>query len=72
MVADKNRTIVFHVLPDATKREIKLAVHKIFNVDVVDIGTSITKGKSTRFRGSHGRRKNWNKGVYQTRRRSGH
>jgi len=36
---------VFEVHPKANKREIKLAVEKLFNVVVKDVKTSVLKGK---------------------------
>lgn len=52
---------VFEVLPDTTKLEIKAAVKNQFNVTVKSVRICNVKGKATRFRQVHGRRKNWKK-----------
>lgn len=49
---EKNNTIVLRVSIDATKTEIKSAVHKLFEVEVEDVNTLIVKGKEKR----HGKR----------------
>ena len=46
MVAEKANTIVFKVAKDATKKEIKAAVEKLFEVEVKSVNTLITKGKT--------------------------
>lgn len=52
---------VFQVTADATKSEIKSAVENQFNVAVKAVRICNVKGKATRFRQVHGRRKNWKK-----------
>ena len=47
---------VFKVCPDSTKVDIKNAVEKIFNVKVVSVNTSRSKGKVKRFKGKLGKR----------------
>ncbi len=61
MVADKNDQVVFKVVSDATKREIKAAVMLLFKVDVETVQVANVKGKQKRFGRSMGRRKNWKK-----------
>lgn len=46
MAAEKANTIVFKVAKDATKKEIKAAVEKLFEVEVKSVNTLITKGKT--------------------------
>ncbi|MBL4830302.1 50S ribosomal protein L23 [Aliivibrio kagoshimensis] len=48
MAAEKNNTIVFKVAITATKKEIKAAVEKLFEVEVKSVNTLITKGKTKR------------------------
>nr|WP_086938964.1 50S ribosomal protein L23 [Thaumasiovibrio occultus] len=48
MVAENGNSIVFKVAMDATKREIKAAVEKLFEVEVKSVNTLITKGKTKR------------------------
>ena len=47
---------VFKVSPNSTKVDIKNAVEKIFNVKVISVNTSISKGKVKRFKGKLGKR----------------
>jgi large subunit ribosomal protein L23 len=55
-VADKNKTIVFKVLPKASKPQICEAVEKLFDVKVSAIRTVKTKGKMKNFSGRQGQR----------------
>jgi large subunit ribosomal protein L23 len=43
-------TYVFEVMGSASKGQIRDAIQKIYNVDVVDVRTQIRKGKVRRFR----------------------
>ena len=61
MVADKYRQIVFKVMRDANKREIKAAVEALFEVKVERVSSSNMKGKVKRFRQREGCRKDWKK-----------
>ena len=56
MVAEKHNQVLFKVLRDATKPEIKAAVELIFKVDVESVQTVTQKGKVKRFGRSIGRR----------------
>lgn len=57
LLAEKrNHQMVFKVLKDATKTEIKAAVELLFNVQVASVTTTITKGKTKRFGRTLGRR----------------
>jgi len=47
-VAEKNEQIVFKVLPDATKPEIKAAVELLFKVEVESVQTVNREGKEKR------------------------
>ncbi len=55
-VAEKNNQVLFKVLRDATKPEIKAAVELLFKVEVESVQTVIQKGKVKRFGRSIGRR----------------
>ena len=48
---------MFEVAIEANKPQIKQAVESLFGVKVKAVNTTITKGKSKRFRGQLGRRK---------------
>ena len=56
MVAEKHNQVLFKVLRDATKPEIKAAVEQMFKVEVESVQTVQHKGKVKRFGKSIGRR----------------
>ncbi len=56
-MASEANAVVFEVAIDANKPQIKSAIEELFGVKVKAVNTSITKGKSKRFRGQLGRRK---------------
>lgn len=55
-IADKNEQVVFIVIPDATKPEVKAAVELLFKVQVKSVQIANIKGKAKRFGRSFGRR----------------
>ena len=57
-VADKHNQVMFKVLRDATKPEIKAAVELLFKVEVQGISVVNVKGKAKRFGQRQGRRNN--------------
>ena len=61
MVADKTNAVVFKVLQNATKPEIKAAVEMMFKVQVKGVSVLNTTGKTKRFGKSVGRRDNLRK-----------
>jgi len=60
-VAENGNQVVFKVLRDATKPEIKAAVELLFKVEVEGVQVANVKGKVKRFKGATGRRKGWKK-----------
>jgi len=56
-MASENGAVVFEVAIDANKPEIKAAVETLFGVKVKAVNTMVTKGKTKRFRGQLGKRK---------------
>ena len=60
-IADKNEQVIFRVLPDATKPEVKGAVELLFKVSVKSVQMAIVKGKQKKFGRAMGRRKSWKK-----------
>ena len=54
--AEKSNAVLFKVLQDATKPEIKAAVELLFNVKVQDVNVLNQKGKAKRFGKTVGRR----------------
>jgi large subunit ribosomal protein L23 len=61
MVAEKSNAVVFKVLQNATKPEIKAAVELMFKVSVRGVSVANIKGKTKRFGKSTGRRDNLRK-----------
>ena len=53
-MASEAGAVVFQVAMDATKPQIKEAVEAVFGVKVKAVNTTITKGKTKRFRGQPG------------------
>lgn len=60
-VGDESNQVVFRVLPDATKPEIKQAVEALFDVKVDAVKVANVRGKAKRFGHVQGRRSNWKK-----------
>ena len=60
-VADKNEQVIFRVVSDATKPEVKAAVELLFKVEVESVQIANVKGKQKRFGRYMGSRKNWKK-----------
>ena len=56
-MASENGAVVFEVAIDSNKPSIKEAVEGLFDVKVKAVNTTITKGKSKRFRGMLGKRR---------------
>lgn len=59
--AEQSNTIVFKVVNDANKAEIKAAVEKLFEVEVTGVRTLNVKGKTKRTGTRFGRRSDWKK-----------
>jgi large subunit ribosomal protein L23 len=55
-VGEKHNQVLFKVLRDATKPEIKAAVELMFKVQVASVSTLVQKGKVKRFGRTIGRR----------------
>jgi large subunit ribosomal protein L23 len=55
-IGEKQNQVLFKVLRDATKPEIKAAVELMFKVQVASVSTCIQKGKVKRFGRTVGRR----------------
>jgi large subunit ribosomal protein L23 len=60
-MASETGAVVFEVAMASNKPMIKEAVESLFNVKVKAVNTTITKGKTKRFKGTLGRRKNTKK-----------
>ena len=55
-IGEKQNQVLFKVLRDATKPEIKAAVELMFKVEVASVSTLLQKGKVKKFGRSIGRR----------------
>jgi large subunit ribosomal protein L23 len=53
----------FVVAPNANKTEIKIAVEKVFGVQVVSVNTLNRQGKRKRTRSGYGKRKNTKRAI---------
>lgn len=60
-IAEKFEQVIFHVVNDATKPEIKAAVEHLFKVQVESVQVVNVKGKIKRSGRQVGRRKDWKK-----------
>ena len=60
-LTERHNQVVFEVLCDATKPEIKSAVEMLFNVKVRGVTVLNGKGKRKRFGGRIGQRSDWKK-----------
>jgi large subunit ribosomal protein L23 len=60
-IADKYEQVIFRVVQDATKPEIKAAVEAMFKVQVESVQVVNVGGKQKRFGKFTGRRRNWKK-----------
>ena len=60
-LADKHEQVIFKVLPDATKPEVKAAVEAMFKVEVENVQIANVGGKVKRFGKFTGRRRSWKK-----------
>ena len=59
--AEANRQVVFEVLENATKAEVREAVEKLFDVSVTAVQVLNVHGKVKRFGKTPGKRNNWKK-----------
>jgi len=62
-MASEANQVVFDVSIEATKPAIKKAVEELFSVKVKTVNTLIRKGKTKRFRGIKGTRKDVKKAI---------
>jgi large subunit ribosomal protein L23 len=60
-IAEKHEQVIFKVLQDATKPEVKAAVEAMFKVQVESVQVVNVGGKQKRFGKFTGRRRNWKK-----------
>ncbi|QJC29129.1 50S ribosomal protein L23 [Enterobacteriaceae endosymbiont of Plateumaris rustica] len=61
LAIEKTNTFTIKVLKKATKKDIKIAIQKIFNVKIKNINTLIVKGKTKKNKKHIYHRSNWKK-----------
>ncbi|KAI96224.1 50S ribosomal protein L23 [Rhodomicrobium udaipurense JA643] len=62
-LVSENNQVVFKVAIDATKPDIKEAIERLFNVNVLAVNTLIRKGKVKRFKGVKGQQSDFKKAI---------
>ena len=62
MLSEHN-AVVFRVAPGASKPEIKAAVEALFNVNVTNVNTIVTKGKTKKWKGQPYKRSDVKKAI---------
>ena len=60
---DRENKFAFEIDLKANKTEVKQAIEQLFKVKVVDVRTSIVRGKFRRIGRSEGQRPNWKKAI---------
>lgn len=55
--------VIFEVSRNANKIQIRNAVEKLFNVNVVSVNTLVVRGKERRMGRGHARMQNWKKAM---------
>ena len=60
-IADKHAQVIFKVMPNATKPEVKAAVEAMFKVEVESVQIANVGGKKKRFGQYTGQRRGWKK-----------
>lgn len=55
--------VILEVARDANKVQIRQAMAKLFNVEVVDVNTLLMRGKERRMGRGHARLQNWKKAI---------
>ncbi|WP_394832413.1 50S ribosomal protein L23 [Pendulispora rubella] len=55
--------VIFEVSRNANKIQIRNAVEKLFNVNVVSVNTLLVRGKERRMGRGHARMQNWKKAM---------
>jgi large subunit ribosomal protein L23 len=63
VLKEEQNKVLFQVAIKANKKQIKLAVQKLFNVGVTDVNTLIVRGKVSRIGKRTGKRPNWKKAI---------
>ncbi|MEI7893445.1 MAG: 50S ribosomal protein L23 [Myxococcales bacterium] len=62
-LARDSHQVIFEVLREANKIQIRDAVQALFNVKVTSVNTLIVRGKERRMGRGHARAQNWKKAI---------
>ena len=60
---EQGNKVIFEVRREANKIQIKDAIQQLFKVSVVDVNTSIVRGKEKRMGRGYARLHNWKKAI---------
>lgn len=60
---EREHKVIFEVVSDASRTDVRRAVEKLFNVKVTAVNTQIVRGKVRRLGKFVGRRPNWKKAI---------
>lgn len=60
---DRDNKFAFEIDVKANKTEVKQAIEQLFKVKVLDVKTSIVRGKFRRVGKSEGQKSNWKKAI---------
>jgi large subunit ribosomal protein L23 len=63
ILRDKHNQVVFEVARGANKIQIREAVQKLFNVNVLGVNTMVMRGKERRMGRGHAKMQNWKKAI---------
>jgi large subunit ribosomal protein L23 len=63
LLREKRNQVVFEVVRDANKIQIKDAVQKLFKVTVTSVNTMVVRGKDRRMGRGYSKTQNWKKAV---------
>ena len=60
---EKQNQVIFEVRREANKIQIKSAIEALFKVGVVDVNTSLIRGKEKRMGRGYAKLRNWKKAI---------
>ncbi|QQG34977.1 MAG: 50S ribosomal protein L23 [Deltaproteobacteria bacterium] len=63
LLESKYKKITLEVAINSSKRQIKEALKKLFNLDAISVNTAIVRGKNKRIKKHWGKESNWKKAI---------
>lgn len=63
LLRNQNNQVVFEVVRNANKVQIREAVQKLFNVTVTSVNTMVMRGKDRRMGRGYSKTQNWKKAI---------